>query len=459
MLHDPSIFRTYDVRGTYPNQMNERVAYAAGQAFVHVMGAKRVVVGRDVRASGTSLQEAMIQGITDAGATAINIGVISTEMLYFASGTLDCDGGLTVTASHNPSQWNGFKTVGKGGVPLVREGKLGEVYEFIQSGKKLEEFTKGSVEEVDLLPAYTEYLKKFVPQNLPNLKIVANTNFGANGKVVDRVVKNLPIELIRLNWQEDGTFPKGAPDPMLSSNRKEISERVVSEGADFGTAWDADADRCFFYDEKGRWFHGYYITAFLIDHFLKKEPGSAIVVERRIAKANADAVAAGQGKLIFSLTGHTYFKNAMRTNNAIFGGETSAHYYYRDFFSCDNGMISFLTILGIFADHIRSGKKVSSLLDTYMEKYPISGEINYVTETAKEIIADAVNAYPDAEQDLADGISATYPDWRFNMRMSNTEPILRLNVEATSPQKLAVKQQELQDFITSRGAELKNDNA
>src|ERR1044072_4678059 len=206
-IFDQSIVRAYDMRGIYPNQMNEEVAYAAGQAFVAVMGAQKVVVGRDVRGTGVGIQKAMIQGITDAGSHAINIGVISTEMLYFAAATLECDGGMTITASHNPPQWNGIKFIGKGADPLTREGKLGEIYEFMQSGKKLSQFEKGQVEEVDLLKKYVEFLHGFLPADLPALKMVANVNFGANGKVVDGTLQGLPLEIIRLNWEENGSFP------------------------------------------------------------------------------------------------------------------------------------------------------------------------------------------------------------------------------------------------------------
>jgi phosphomannomutase len=332
MTYDQSIFRAYDMRGTYPDQMNEAVAYAAGQAFVQVMGAKKVAVGRDVRATGVSLQEALIKGITEAGADVIEIGVISTEMLYFAAGSLDCDGGLSVTASHNPAQWNGIKLIGKDALPITREEKLGEIYAFINAGTVITGERTGTVEHIDLLPRYAEYLQKFVPANLPQLKIAVNPNFGANGKVVDAATAHLPLEIARLNWNEDGTFPKGTPDPMLPKNRAEVEALIVSEKANFGVAFDADADRCFFYDEQGRWFHGYYVTAMLIDHFLKEEPGGTAIIERRLVWANYDAAKENGGTAVLSLTGHGYFKKSMRDTKAIFGGEMSGHFYYRDFF-------------------------------------------------------------------------------------------------------------------------------
>jgi phosphomannomutase len=232
---------------------------------------------------------------------------------------------------------------------------------------------------------------------------------------------------------------------------------VVDQKADFGAAWDADADRCFFYDEKGRWFHGYYIAAFLIKHFLKVQPAATVVVERRLAYANVDAVNEGNGKAVYSLTGHTFFKRSMRENDAIFGAETSAHYYFRDFWYCDNGMLTFLTILGIFGEHIKNGGKVSELLDTYLEHYPMSGELNFITDKAQSIVDKATAKYADAKQDLADGISAEYPEWRLNMRLSNSEPLLRVNIEARSPEKLKEMQAEVMKLVEAEGAELRNE--
>lgn len=457
-IFDPSVFRAYDMRGTYPNQINEEVAYAVGQAFVKVMQAKNVVVGRDVRATGVSLQNALIKGITDAGANVIEIGVISTEMLYFASATLECDGGVSITASHNPPQWNGIKFIGKGAEPITREGKLGEIYKMAEGSERWSEMNKGTVEQRDLLPDYIQYLQKFVPKNVYPAKIVANPNFGANGKIVDMLVKNLPLEIIRLNWQEDGTFPKGTPDPLLPHQRKEVSEITVKEGANFAACWDADADRCFFFDEKGRFFHGYYVTALLIKHFLSEEPGVPVISERRLQWANRQAAKEGGSTLTLSRTGHGYIKKAMRDNQAIFAGEMSGHYYYRDFFFCDNGLVTFLTALGIFSQELEAGRKVSDLLDYYLTHYPINQEeLNFITPKAKEIIAHMTEKYQDAEQDPADGISIEYPEWRFNLRMSDNEPVLRLNMEAKTAEELKTRLDEVMGIITSFGATLRND--
>ncbi len=446
MMYEPSIFRAYDMRGTYPTQMNEQVAYAAGQSFVHVMGAKTVAVGRDVRTTGESMLQSLIKGITDAGASVINVGIISTEMLYFAAATLDCDGGITVTASHNPAQWNGLKFIGKGAEPLTGEAKLGELYKFMQEGHKLSEFTKGSVKELDLLSSYAHYLQHFTPTLLPQMKLVANVNFGANGKVVDAVTKDLPLEIIRINWEENGTFPKGTPNPMLESNRNELSQAVIDNHAQLGVAWDADADRCFFFDEQGRFFSPYHITAMLISEFAK-DNGQSFVGERRLTWANLAAVAEGNGNMIFSRTGHGYIKKAMRDHNAVFGGESSGHYYFRDFFFCDSGMITFLKVLGVFAREITAGRTVGQLLDMYAEKYPTTGEINYTTPQAKDIIDAAAAKYADTEQNHEDGLTVEYSTWRFNLRSSSNEPLLRLNVEAKSKEELELRHKEINELI------------
>lgn len=459
MSFDQSIFRAYDIRGLYPSQYNEDVAYALGQAFVKVMGAKRVAVGRDVRTSGESLQAAMINGVTDAGATAIDIGVISTEMLYFAAGTLDCDGGMSITASHNPPEWNGTKFIGKGGDPLTREEKLGEIYAAAQANETYQAPEKGVVETVDLLPAYAEYLQRFAPSQLPRtIRVAMNVNFGANGKVVDATTKNLDLEIQRLNWNEDGTFPKGTPDPLLPKNQAEIERILAQGGFDFGAAFDADADRCFFYDETGRFFSGYYIAAMLIRHFLPQDPGGTVVIDPRLMWANLDAARESGGTAAVSKTGHGYMKKAMRDHDAIFGGENSAHYFYRDFFFCDNGLVTFLTALGIFATEIAAGRKVSELLDWYMEHYPITmSELNYITDQAAAITEEAKRRYADAEMSTLDGVSIEYPDWRFNLRMSNNEPVLRLNLEAKTPAERDARLAEVRGLIEGYGATLRDD--
>lgn len=458
MPFDPSLYRAYDIRGIYPTVINEEFAYLTAQAFARVMEAKRVAVGRDVRTSGASMQQAAIQGLVDFGVDVLDLGVISTEMLYFASGMLEIDGGFALTASHNPREWNGMKFVGKKGQPLTREGKLGEIYADVDAATPQKAATPGTVTPTPLLADYATYLQRYVPADLPALKLVGNVNFGANGKFVDAAIASLPLELIRLNWNEDGNFPKGTPDPLLPSNRKEISERIVTESAHFGVAWDADADRCFFYDEKGRAFAGYYINALLIEHFLKIEPGAAVVIEPRQIWATEATAAENAGKAVVSRTGHGFIKAKMREVNAIFAGENSGHFYYRDFWFCDNGIITFLTVMGIFAERIKHGKTVSSLLDDYQARYPASEELNFITDNAKGIIAALQARHADAELSQVDGVSLAYADWRCNLRMSQNEPVLRLNVEARTPEGLAKHEADLLAFVLGNGASLRDDH-
>ena len=460
MPFDPSLFRAYDIRGVYPSVINEDFVYVAAQAFARVMGAKTVLVGRDVRTSGPALQKTAIQALLDMGLKVVDLGEISTEMLYFASGYLEnVDGGFALTASHNPREWNGMKFVGKAGMPLTREDKLGEIYAQIEKEERIVSEVPGSVESLDLCAAYAEYLKKFVPENLPDLKVVGNVNFGANGRFVDAALGHLPgISMVRLNWNPDGNFPKGTPDPLLPSNRKEIEALIVTEKADFGVAWDADADRCFFYDERGRAIPGYYINAMLITHFLSVEPGSSFVIEPRQIWATEAAAESGGGKTVVSRTGHGFIKAKMRESGAIFGGENSGHFYYRDFWKCDNGIITFLTVLGVFGRRIQSGGKVSEILDDYRSRFPASEEINFITDRAREIIDGLQGRHPEASVATIDGVSLETPTWRCNLRMSQNEPVLRLNVEARTPAGLAEREADLVAYIEGFGAKIRDDH-
>ena len=346
------------------------------------------------------------------------------------------------------------------GLPLTREDKLGEIYEQIKKEEKFTSETPGTLETIDLCDAYAEYLGKFVPQSLPKLKIVGNVNFGANGRFVDAALaKHLPdVEMVRLNWNPDGTFPKGTPDPLLPSNRIEIEARIQSEKADFGVAWDADADRCFFYDEKGRAIPGYYINAMLITHFLSVEPGASFVIEPRQIWATEAAAEQGGGKTVVSRTGHGFIKAVMRSSGAIFGGENSGHFYYRDFWKCDNGIITFLTVLGIFGKKIAEGGKVSEILDAYRVAFPASEEINFITDRAKEIIDGLQTRHPEATVTTIDGVSLETPTWRCNLRMSQNEPVLRLNVEAKTPTGLTEREADLVGYIESFGAKIRDDH-
>ncbi len=458
MIADQSIFRAYDMRGLYPSQMNEAIAFAAGQAFVQILGAKKVVVGRDVRPSGVSLEEAMIRGITEAGADVIRVGVISTDMLYYAAGTLDCDGGMSITASHNPHGWNGIKFIAKGAKPITKEGELGQIYDFINSGQKISQFEHGTVTDHDLLPDFVSFLKKHIPADLPAMKLVLNPNFGALGKVLDATLEGTPLEIVRLNWVEDGTFPKGTPDPLLPSNRKEISETVVAEKATLGFAFDADADRCFCFDEQGRFFHGYYLTCLISETLLAENPGAAIVAERRLVRGVRETVAKNGGELVYSKTGHGYFKNSMRQHNAVFGGEVSGHFYYREFFGCDSGIFTLITLLKRFSQALAAGQTVGTLLDAYMAHYPVwPQELNFIVPDSAVVLAAAKEKFSDAELNDQEGYSFEFPTWYFNMRLSANEPVMRVNIEAATAEEVTQHQEELMELVTSHGGTLRND--
>lgn len=454
---DQSIFRNYDMRGIYPSQMDEKIAYQAAQAFVELRGAKIIVAGRDVRTMGESMLAAAIQGARDAGAKVIEIGVISTEMLYFAAATIDCDGGLSVTASHNPKEWTGIKFIGAGAIPMYREGGLQEIYDYINVGRSVKAEQIGEHVQQNILQDYIEYLRRYNPTPLPQGKIAVNVNFGANGKVLDGALKDWPVELVRLNWNEDGNFPKGTPDPSLPSNRKEILDVIKTEKADYGVAFDADADRIFFYDENGRYFHAYYINALLIKHFLELEPEAKVVCERRLVYALKDSTKPGQ--IAYTRSGHSYIKAALREHNAIYGGEVSGHFYFRDFFYCDCGMVTFMIIADIFSKELAAGRKISTLLDQFIHDYPANqAELNYITPDANLIIDETAKKYADAEQNHLDGLTVDYPDWHLNLRTSSNEPVLRLNLEAKTPEKLAQVNEEVQAFILAHGATLRDDN-
>jgi phosphomannomutase len=459
MMHDQSIFRAYDMRGLYPSQMNESIAYAAGQGFVQVLGAKKVVVGRDVRPSGAALEEAMIRGITDAGANVIRVGVISTDMLYFAAATLECDGGMSLTASHNPAGWNGIKYIAKGARPITKEGELGQIYDFINSGQKLSQFEKGSVEDYDLATHFVEAMRKHIPADLPAIKMVLNPNFGALGTILERTFADTPIELVMLNGNQDGSFPKGTPDPLLPANRAETSALMQSSGAQIGFSFDADADRCFCFDEQGRFFHGYHLTALMAEHFLGQEPTATIVAERRLVWAVREAVAAHpEAKLVYSKTGHGYFKGSMREHNAIFGGEMSGHFYYRDFFGCDSGILTCLTVLAKAATELAAGRTIGQLHDSYLAKYPIwPQELNCVVPEPAKVLEEARVRYADAEQTEQDGLTVEYPTWYASLRMSSNEPVLRMNVEAKTETEVAERRTELLSLVESLGGTLRND--
>lgn len=454
------IFKAYDIRGVYPNEINELDVYKTAVAICQCLEPTELVVGSDVRLSSPSLKRAAIKAITDQGIRVIDVGEISTDMLYYAVGHYGYAGGLTITASHNPKEYNGMKIVREESKPISSDSGL-----FIIRDMALEmdldesvlegEINEALIEKKEIMESYARKVRSFVNfKAIRPFKIVANPNFGVGGKALEKILENSNIELIKLNFEPDGNFPKGRPDPLIPENREEISRMVVEHGADFGVAWDADADRCFFFTEKGEFIEGYFITALLARIFLKKNSDQKIVHDTRLTWAIEDIVKNLGGKNVSTKAGHSFIKERMRKENAVFGGEMSAHYYFRDYYFCDCGMVPLVMMLEYLSGHNR---KLSALMhDTFWKEYFVSGEINIkvsdvgaVIEKAKEKYA--VNA---TNMDAQDGISLDFinkeiktESWRFSVRGSNTEPLIRLNVEAKSQEKMEQMRDELISLI------------
>lgn len=446
---DTSIFKAYDIRAIYPTQVNSEVAYALGQAYTKLINPKTVVVGNDVRTTGPELKAALINGLTDAGVNVVDIGNISTEMLYFTVGHMGYDGGIVVTASHNPAEYNGFKMVKKNAEPITGEAGIYEMRDMMPEllAMSLKAEVKGSVEQKDVFEEYKKYVLSYINvSKIKPMKVVMNGNFGYQGQFAKRVLAELPIELVEINCEPDGTFPKGRPDPFVPENRDEFLQLIRDEKPDFGVAWDADADRVFFATGDGEFIEGYFMSALLSELLLKKQPGSSIVYDVRYTWAIIDAVKRAGGVPVKSKVGHSYIKKSMRENNALFCGEASGHCYIRDFFYADSGMIPFLWVLELLST---TDMTLREHVQPYLDKYFVSGEINTRAENPDAIIAGIKAKYADAtEIDETDRLTIEYGrEWRCNIRTSNTEPLFRLNVEATTPELMAEKRDELVALI------------
>ena len=439
-------FKAYDVRGVYPEEVNEELAYRVGRIFSAMFAAETVVVGHDIRLSGRSLVDALTEGLRHGGTKVLDIGQCGTEMIYFATAHLNADGGIMVTASHNPKEYNGMKLVRKGERPVSADTGLKEIGAMaaaanfthcLVAGK-----TMGTVEKVDIMPDYIEHLLTYVDREvLKPLKIVANPGNGGAGPILRELAKHLPFEFITINETPDGNFPNGVPNPLLLPNREATAAVVRKEHADLGIAWDGDFDRCFLFDEQADFIEGYYIVGLLAEVFLKKEPGAKIMYDPRLTW-NTEAILERDGGVpVRCKSGHAFMKECMRANGVLYGGEMSAHHYFRDFSYCDSGMIPWLLVAELMC---RSGKKLSELVAERVKLFPCSGEINRKVNNAPEILAELGRKYADGEQDHLDGLSVAYADWRFNVRTSNTEPVMRLNVETKGDTELlAAKTKEI----------------
>ena len=429
-------FKAYDIRGQIPNQINTDIAYRVGNAAVEFLGARTMVVGRDMRLTSREFADAVAAGMQEAGADVLDIGLGGTEMVYFATGDLQADGGIMVTASHNPADYNGLKLVRRQAQPISGDTGLEDIRKLAERDERLEAKSSGSRRSVDIADRYINRLLTFIePASLRKLRIVTNAGNGCAGLTLDRLEKHLPFEFIKMHNEPDGTFPNGVPNPMIEENRTPTIEAIKEHKADFGIAWDGDFDRCFFFDENGRFIEGYYMVGLLAETQLGQSPGGAIVYDPRLTWSTIEIVEQHGGRPVQSKSGHSFMKEVMRREDALYGGEMSAHHYFRDFFYCDSGMIPWLLVAQLVS--VR-GQPLSTLVNDRMEKFPASGEINRkVADTKKAIDTIRARYAPEAVNvDTTDGISIEYPQWRFNLRGSNTEPVIRLNVESRGDRKL-----------------------
>jgi len=426
-------FKAYDIRGKVPEELNEEMAYRIGRAYVELLNAKKVAVGHDIRLSGPSLRNALVKGLTDAGCNVVDIGMCGTEQIYFATAHLKLDGGIMITASHNPQDYNGMKLVREESKPISGDSGLRDIEQMVVHGAFAPvsaDSTLGEVIYVNIMKDYVEHLLTYVDvPALKPLKVVVNAGNGAAGPVIDALEAHLPFEFIKVNHNPDGSFPNGVPNPILVENREATAKVVREAGADVGIAWDGDFDRCFLFDENGEFIEGYYIVGFLAQAFLRRNPGAKIIHDPRLTWNTIELVEKAGGIPVMSKTGHAFIKERMRREDAVYGGEMSAHHYFRDFSYCDSGMIPWLLVLEI---KCLEGKKLSTLMQERVSAYPVSGEINSQVADAKAVMKHIEEQYTQGAKliDRTDGLSVEFDKWRYNVRMSNTEPVLRLNVEA-----------------------------
>jgi phosphomannomutase len=443
---DPKVFKAYDIRGIYPSELDEEGAYAIGRAYVEQFSPARIAVGRDMRLSSPSMAAALIRGAVDAGCEVLDLGLVGTEMVYFAVGDLELDGGVAVTASHNPKEYTGMKIVREGALPVGGESGLLEIRD--QAAKGFGEPTgTGSVREVDIWPAYVERVLSFVYVDaIKPLKVVIDAANGMAGVMLPPVLERLPdVEAVRYFFEPDGSFPNHEPNPLLPENRAFIIERTTAEAADFGVAFDGDADRCFFVDDEGDFVPGDFVTALFAESVLAKNPGAKIIYDVRASWAVPETIERLGGVPLVNRVGHAYIKQRMREEGAVFGGEVSGHYYFRDFSQADSGVIPFLLMLELVS---RKGQKLSKILRPYRERYFITGELNTPVPDVDLKLQELQERFADEGRiSHLDGISVDAEGWHFNVRPSNTEPLLRLNLEARSKELMERKRDEVLDVI------------
>jgi phosphomannomutase len=445
---DPGVFKAYDVRGIYPDELDEDGAYAIGRAYVQQFEPRRMAVGRDMRLSSPQMAEAVIRGASDEGAEVLDLGLIGTEQLYFAVGALGLDGGLTVTASHNPKEYTGMKIVRRGALPVGGESGLLDVRDRALAVSDVKGGGESRVSKYDIWPGYVDRVMSFVDASaLRPLKVVIDAANGMAGALLPPVLERLPgIEVVTCYFDPDGSFPNHEPNPLLPENREFIVRKTLEEGADLGVAFDGDADRCFFVDDTGEFVPGDFATALLAQTVLAKEPGAKIIYDVRASWAVPETIRAGGGEPLVNRVGHAFIKARMRKDDAAFGGEVSGHYYFRDFSQADTGVVPFLLMLELVS---RSGRKLSEVLEWFRSRYFITGEINTPVADVALKLQELKEKYAAEGGEIShlDGISVDFEDWHFNVRPSNTEPLLRLNLEALSEEKMEEKRDEVLALI------------
>lgn len=448
-----SCFKAYDIRGKLGTELNEDIAYKVGRAYGQIYQPHTIAVGADIRLSSEALKQATIRGLNDAGVNVLDLGMTGTEEVYFAAFHLDVQGGIEITASHNPMDYNGMKLVRENARPIGADSGLKDIQALAESEAFLSIETKGSTQKYNIVPAFIEHLMTYIdPTQIKPLKLVVNAGNGAAGHVIDAIEEkfkqlNLPVEFIKINHQPDGTFPNGIPNPILIENRDSTSQAVLEHQADLGIAWDGDFDRCFLFDEKGQFIEGYYIVGLLAQAFLLKQSGEKIVHDPRLVWNTLDIIDQYQGVAVQSKSGHSFIKDMMREHNAAYGGEMSAHHYFRDFAYCDSGMIPWLLVISLLSE---TSQSLSSLVEDMITKFPCSGEINFKVANTDQTIQTLLDYYADQKPviDQTDGISLDFGTWRFNVRASNTEPLLRLNIES----RLDQDPQPMNDYIQQLSA-------
>ena len=447
-----SCFKAYDIRGRIPDELNEEIAYDIGRAYASLLSPSKVCIGRDVRLSSEAMLDAVARGLNDSGCDVIDIGLCPTEEIYFVTSHMKLDGGIMVTASHNPMDYNGMKFVKEESKPVSGDTGLKEIERIVIEKSFTPGTRQGAVESADLEDAYIDHLLNYVdPSKMDKLKVVMNCGNGCAGPILEKLEARLPLNSVKIFPEPDGTFPNGIPNPLLPENRGVTTESVLEHRADLGIAWDGDCDRCFFFDEKGSFIEGYYLVGFLAQAFLKKNPGAKVVHDPRLTWNTIEMVREAGGIPVMSKAGHAFIKERMRLEDAIYGGEMSAHHYFRDFAYCDSGMIPWLLMLETLVDE---GRPLSEIIQSRIDEFPVSGEINLEVADPHGVIKRIEEYYEGrgASFDYTDGFSAEFDSWRFNLRPSNTEPVIRLNVEARRNRELMKeKTDEILELIERHG--------